>query len=239
MADDKIISQDDIEKLLSQPAGGAAPAAKSATPPSTAPADASGVQGAAANAPASDAAPTKSAPASSISNEEQDKLLAQADIEKLLGQTSKSPPGKTKDLPPGPLVGEGSMAEKDIEFLLNQAEKALESIGSAAGNDLPQGVSAFRLQELSGAPASTDTATLDLVRDVELNLRIELGRTHMYLEDVLKLRKGSVVPLDKLAGDPVDVFVNGRLVARGEVLVLNDNFCVRVAELITGANAFN
>ncbi len=65
-------------------------------------------------------------------------------------------------------------------------------------------------------------------------MRIELGRTHMYLEDVLQLRKGSVVPLDKLAGDPVDVYVNGRLVARGEVLVLNDNFCVRIAELISG-----
>ena len=131
------------------------------------------------------------------------------------------------------------MAEKDIEFLLNQAEKALESINSSAGNVLPQGVSSFRLQEFGGAPASTETATLDLVRDVELNLKIELGRTHMYLEDVLKLRKGSVVPLDKLAGDPVDVYVNGRLIARGEVLVLNDNFCIRVAELVTGANTFN
>ena len=71
---------------------------------------------------------------------------------------------------------------------------------------------------------------------MELDLKIELGRTHMYLEDVLKLRKGSVVPLDKMAGDPVDIYVNGRLIARGEVLVLNDNFCVRVAELIVGAN---
>jgi len=69
---------------------------------------------------------------------------------------------------------------------------------------------------------------------VELDLRIELGRTQMYLEDVLQLRRGAVVALDKLAGDPVDVFVNGRLVARGEVLVLNDNFCVRIAELISG-----
>ena len=56
----------------------------------------------------------------------------------------------------------------------------------------------------------------------------------MYLEDVLKLKRGSVVTLDKLAGDPVDVFVNGRMVARGEVLVLNDNFCVRVTELLAG-----
>ena len=78
---------------------------------------------------------------------------------------------------------------------------------------------------------------MDLIRDVELNLKIELGRTHMYLEDVLKLRKGSVVPLDKLAGDPVDIYVNGRLIARGEVLVLNDNFAVRVAELVAAGNA--
>ncbi len=56
----------------------------------------------------------------------------------------------------------------------------------------------------------------------------------MHLDEVLRLKRGSVVSLDKLAGDPVDVYVNGRLVARGEVLVLNDNFCVRVAELISG-----
>ncbi len=54
----------------------------------------------------------------------------------------------------------------------------------------------------------------------------------------LKLRRGSVITLDKLAGDPVDIFVNGRMVARGEVLVLNDNFCVRVAQLL-GSDAID
>jgi flagellar motor switch protein FliN/FliY len=73
---------------------------------------------------------------------------------------------------------------------------------------------------------------LSLLYDVEMHVKIELGRTHMFVEDVLKLGEGSVVELDRLAGDPVDVFVNGRLVARGEVLVLNDNFCVRVSEII-------
>ncbi len=63
-------------------------------------------------------------------------------------------------------------------------------------------------------------------------MRIELGRTELLIEEVLQLREGSVVPLNKLAGDPVDILVNGRLVARGEVLVLNDNFCVRVAEIV-------
>ena len=65
----------------------------------------------------------------------------------------------------------------------------------------------------------------------------ECEKLHMQLQDVLQLKQGSVVPLNKLAGDPADIYVNGRLVARGEVLVLNDNFCIRVAELIVGENA--
>ena len=68
--------------------------------------------------------------------------------------------------------------------------------------------------------------------DIPLNVRIELGRTKMRLEDVLALGKGSVVPLDQLAGEPLDIYVNDKLVAKGEVLVLHDNFCVRVTEVV-------
>jgi len=121
----------------------------------------------------------------------------------------------------------------DVEFLLRQAEEALQSVDSADGASAAPAVD-FTFPELAGTPPSTDQASLELLRDVELDLRIELGRTRMHLEDVLQLGKGAVVPLDKLAGDPVDIYVNGRLVARGEVLVLNDNFCVRVAELVSG-----
>ena len=128
----------------------------------------------------------------------------------------------------------GIIGEQDIEFLLNQAEQALSSIDD--GKELPPGIKRFELDDFSGSPASEEAATLDLVRDVELDVNIELGRTHMHLSDVLRLKKGSVVPLDKLAGDPVDIYVNDRLIARGEVLVLNDNFCVRVAELVVGDN---
>ncbi len=127
----------------------------------------------------------------------------------------------------GPSLGD------DVQFLLSQAEQAIASVEQPVNAGIP-GLAPFELKDLSGAPASGDKATLELLRDVDLDLRIELGRTQMYLEDVLKLKRGSVVTLDKLAGDPVDVFVNGRLVARGEVLVLNDNFCVRVTELLTG-----
>ncbi len=85
----------------------------------------------------------------------------------------------------------------------------------------------------AGAQDATARRGLDLLGDVDLDVTIELGRTEMLVEDVLKLASGSVVELDKLAGDPVDVFVNGRRVARGEVLVLNDNFCIRVSEVVT------
>ncbi len=124
-----------------------------------------------------------------------------------------------------------SIAQSDIEFLLNQAEQAIASVNAPTSQTAP-GVKPFKLPDFASAPASAEVATLDLIRDVELDLCIELGRTHMYLEEVLKLSKGSVVTLDKLAGDPVDIFVNGRLIARGEVLILNENFCVRVAELV-------
>jgi flagellar motor switch protein FliN/FliY len=169
--------------------------------------------------------------------------LAQSEIEALMGsapggaggpsvQTSQ-PAGAT----PRADTADGTMAQGDIEYLLNQAQEALRSVDAPHNPGPLAGIAPFRLEEFGGAPASSEVATLELIRDVELDLKIELGRTQMHLEDVLKLRKGSVVPLDKLAGDPVDIYVNGRLIARGEVLVLNDNFCVRVAELITAESA--
>ena len=93
----------------------------------------------------------------------------------------------------------------------------------------------FPLPNFQQVMQDAQVSSIDLLRDVELNVKIELGRSRMLVEDVLKLAEGSVVELDKLAGDPVDVFVNDRLVARGEVLVLNDNFCVRVNEIVAGA----
>jgi flagellar motor switch protein FliN/FliY len=226
MADERVMSQEEIEKLFSEgsvgsgatPGLGKDPAAPAGEDPS----------GSAAGA---EDGPGDSTSKSAASGEGV-KPLVQEDIARLLEQGGKAPPPTPP--PGGPATGEGSIAEKDIDFLLQQAEQALESIAAADADVLPQGLLPFCLEELTGAPASTDAATLDLIRDVDLDLKIELGQTHMYLEDVLKLRKGSVVPLDKLAGDPVDIYVNGRLIARGEVLVLNDNFCVRVAELMTG-----
>jgi flagellar motor switch protein FliN/FliY len=165
------------------------------------------------------------------------------EIEDLLRQAQAAagivPQPKPAAAPPAadaasrPAAASPAPANDDISYLLSQAQQALASVDQPASPSL-SGISPYALPEFSGTGASQEKAPLELLRDVDLDLRIELGRTKMYLEDVLKLRRGSVVPLDKLAGDPVDIFVSGRLVARGEVLVMNDNFCVRVTELVAG-----
>ena len=91
----------------------------------------------------------------------------------------------------------------------------------------------FEAPDFEQARAASPASTIDLLDDVELEVKIELGRTEMYIEDVLGLGPGSVVELNKAAGDPVDILVNERLVARGEVLVLNDNFCVRINDIVS------
>ncbi len=105
-----------------------------------------------------------------------------------------------------------------------------EQVDEAMGGE----ARSFTPPELTPGTAIAKAAGIDLLSDVNLNVKIELGRTRLLVEDVLRLGEGAVVELDKLAGDPVDIYVNDRHVARGEVLVLNDNFCVRVSEILDG-----
>lgn len=77
-----------------------------------------------------------------------------------------------------------------------------------------------------------DERNLDLLLNVALGVSAELGRCTMRVSDVLKLGKGSLVELDRLAGAPIDVLVNGRLVARGDVVAVDDRFGVRLTEIV-------
>ncbi len=81
--------------------------------------------------------------------------------------------------------------------------------------------------------------SIDMLMDVPLKVTVELGRTRMTLRQALDLQSGSVVELDRLAGDPVDIFVNERLFARGEVVVVADKFAVRITELMTPPGSGN
>ena len=129
-------------------------------------------------------------------------------------------------------------AGEAAEEAIDKAQKAAESIATETA-ELDPDTEAVKLPdfEAPGADSEVASSSLGLLHDVDLNVKIELGRTRMYVEDVLRLNENSVIELDKAAGDPVDVYVNGRHVARGEVLVLNENFCVRISEIIQPAEA--
>ncbi len=82
-------------------------------------------------------------------------------------------------------------------------------------------------------PMNTDTKNLNLLLDIPLNVTVELGRTKRVIKDILELSPGSILELDKLAGEPVDILVNNKLIAKGEVVVIEENFGVRVTDILS------
>jgi len=83
------------------------------------------------------------------------------------------------------------------------------------------------------APTRDRSHGIEMLMDVALEVSVELGRSHMSIGEILALRTGSVIELDKLAGEPVDVSVNGTLIARGEVVVVDEKFGVRITEVVS------
>ncbi len=144
-------------------------------------------------------------------------------------QAAPSEPAAQPELDPGGAAQD--VGEPPVERANGPAGDAPELPPSAAPPTAAP-AKGFVPPELTSAAASAEPTALDLLDDVELQVKVELGRADMYIEEVLRLGAGAVVELDRLAGDPVDVYVNERLVARGEVLVLNDSFCVRVNEIV-------
>ena len=103
--------------------------------------------------------------------------------------------------------------------------KANEQAPKAEFNDLQDG----------GADSAARDVNLAVILDVPVTLSMEVGRTRIPIRKLLKLNQGSVVELDRAAGEPLDVFVNGTLVAHGEVVVVNDKFGIRLTDVISPA----
>jgi flagellar motor switch protein FliN/FliY len=111
----------------------------------------------------------------------------------------------------------------------------------AIGHGVPDEEATDEASPFSSADLSVETTgvsrgdhnPIDILLDIPLEVSVELGRVRMYVKDVLELGTGSIVEIDKAAGEPVDVLVNGRLVAKGEVVVIEDNFGVRITEILT------
>lgn len=90
-------------------------------------------------------------------------------------------------------------------------------------------------QDLSDTGSPAAPGSLDMILDIPVHMNVELGRTKIAIRNLLQLAQGSVVELDGMAGEPMDVLVNGCLIAQGEVVVVNDKFGIRLTDIITPA----
>ncbi len=95
----------------------------------------------------------------------------------------------------------------------------------------------FEVAQKSDAPRPA--MDLDFILDIPLSLTVELGRSRMLISELLQLGQGSVIELSKLAGEPMDVFINQRLLARGEVVVVNEKFGIRLTDIVSLAERIN
>ena len=151
-----------------------------------------------------------------LSQDELDALLAAASAETgAAGGGGWEEPDSPEDAPPSP------------------AHAALDDV--AAPDAAPVNLPSFDTPTLLDF-AGPEPGSMSRVRDIPLEVTVELGRTRLLIRDILDLGAGSIIELDKIAGEPVDLFANGLLVARGEVVVIDDNFGVRVTEIITAAD---
>jgi flagellar motor switch protein FliN len=109
-----------------------------------------------------------------------------------------------------------------------------EQQGSAAGSvvDVAQPANIFQRLAPGAAPAE-GSQDIDLILDIPVALTVELGRTKIPIKHILQLAQGSVIELDALAGEPMDVLVNGCLIAQGEVVVVNEKFGIRLTDIVT------
>lgn len=126
------------------------------------------------------------------------------------------------------------MSSRNINTLLSLFEGSEQEAKQADGDETVGDFMGTDFAEIidSHDPNDVDTAkNLNLLMDIRLGLIVELGRAEMHLRDILKLTKGSIIELDRLSGEPVDLFVNNKLIARGEVVVIDDNFGLRINQL--------
>jgi len=132
--------------------------------------------------------------------------------------------------------GEAEVPEGDKSDILSMLEGLPEEKPGATPDDINFGaasVSSAEFQQLQRPAGEPQAHNIDLLMDVDLPISIELGRTKLSIADILALGPGSVVELNKLAGEPVDLLINQKVVARGEVVVVDENFGLRITQLLT------
>jgi flagellar motor switch protein FliN/FliY len=128
------------------------------------------------------------------------------------------------------------ISEDDWGAAIAEQEKADAAAAANAASSFAPAASTAKFQEFSGKSSPVETHNdIDFILDIPVQLTVELGRTKIAIKNLLQLAQGSVVELDGLAGEPMDVLVNGCLIAQGEVVVVNDKFGIRLTDIVTPA----
>jgi len=130
-------------------------------------------------------------------------------------------------------AGASNEAEAAMLAMLNDLPQAEPGARPEDINFATPAVAKAEFPQLQQAAADQEPRNIDLLMDVDLPVAIELGRTRLSIAEILALGPGSVVELNKLAGEPVDLLVNNKVVAKGEVVVIDENFGLRVTLLMT------
>ena len=125
----------------------------------------------------------------------------------------------------------------DDQDTMDEWAAALEESGDAGGgDDAGDGFVAAELDELSDTSNELnedESRKLETILDIPVNISMEVGRSKISIRNLLQLNQGSVVELDRVAGEPLDVLINGTLIAHGEVVVVNDKFGIRLTDVIS------
>ena len=134
-----------------------------------------------------------------------------------------------------PETDQDAMADDWAAALAEQAETEAkpEAKPAKSESESVQKASFDSLASENRGPATQEDVNLDVVLDIPVTISMEIGRTRMPIRNLLQLNQGSVVELDRLAGEPLDVFVNGTLIAHGEVVVVNEKFGIRLTDVIS------
>lgn len=138
------------------------------------------------------------------------------------------------------MTDEQVLSQDDIDKLMSQDgeleqdwDDSFESPPAAAEPSAPAPADGFEPMPAAKPAKPSDDRSLDFILDIPLEVAVELGRTRMVINDLLQLGQGSVIELTKLAGEPLEILVNNKLVARGEVVVVNEKFGVRVTDIVS------
>ena len=132
----------------------------------------------------------------------------------------------------GGAAPQASGAQGGIAQTFGQAFGAAQGLGLGSGQ-APPNVQPVQFANLQGAGAAGEQGNIGLLMDVYMELTVELGRTRKLIREILGIGEGTIIELDKLAGEPVDILVNHKLIAKGEVVVIDENFGVRVTEIVS------